>query len=72
VKKPIKPIKILKKSTGSVPFRFYKPETKKTELILTEHKPEKNRAKLKKPSKTGKNRAKIKKSIQTDLNRFLS
>jgi hypothetical protein len=41
-KKPIKPIKILKKPTGLV--RFYKPETEKTE-------PNPNR---KKPSQTGK------------------
>jgi hypothetical protein len=47
-----KPIKILKKSTGSIRFRFYKPETKKTEPN------KKNRAKQKKPSQTGKNRAK--------------
>jgi len=31
VKKPVKSIKILKKSTGSVWFRFYKPETEKIE-----------------------------------------
>jgi hypothetical protein len=44
-KKPIKPIKILKKPTGSV--RFFKPGTKK--MNRTEPKPkktEKNRAKL--------------------------
>jgi hypothetical protein len=41
----------LKKPTGSVRFRFYKPETEKTELNRTQT--EKNRAKPKKPSKTG-------------------
>jgi hypothetical protein len=30
-KKQIKPIRILKKPTGSVRFQFYKPETEKTE-----------------------------------------
>jgi hypothetical protein len=57
----IKPIKILKKSTGSVWFWFYKPETEKTEPNPNRKKLEKNRAKLKKPSQTGfcpKNRAK--------------
>jgi hypothetical protein len=58
----------LKKPTGSVRFRFYKPETEKTE-------PNPNRKKLeKKPSQTGKNRAKTEpKSIQiekTEPNRF--
>jgi hypothetical protein len=32
----IKPIKILKKPTGSVRFRFYKPETEKTKPNRTE------------------------------------
>jgi hypothetical protein len=32
-KKSVKPIKILKKQTGSVRFRFYKPKIKKTKLI---------------------------------------
>jgi hypothetical protein len=45
-KKPIKPIKILKKPTGSVRFWFFKPGTKKTE-------PDPNR---KEPSQTGLNR----------------
>jgi hypothetical protein len=46
-KKPIKPnrekkpIKILKKPTGLVRFRFYKPETEKTKPNRTEPKPEK-------------------------------
>jgi hypothetical protein len=52
-KKPIKSIKILKKSTGSVRFWFYKPETKKTEP--KPKKSEKNRARQKKPNKTGLN-----------------
>jgi hypothetical protein len=43
-KKPIKPIKILKKSTGSFRFQFYKLDTEKTE-------PNPNRKKL---SQTGK------------------
>jgi hypothetical protein len=48
VKKLIKPIKNLKKPTGLVWFRFYKPENEKTE-------PKPNR---KRPSQTGKDRAK--------------
>jgi hypothetical protein len=47
-KKPIKPIKILKKPTGVVRFWFYKPETEKTKLKKTKR----NR---KKPSRTGLN-----------------
>jgi len=43
-----KPIKILKKLTGSV--RFYKPKTEK-KLEKNWDKPEKNRIKLKKPNK---------------------
>jgi hypothetical protein len=52
-----KPIKILKKPTGSVWFGFFKPETKKTEpnrtqteknQKKTEPEPKKNRAKPKK------------------------
>jgi hypothetical protein len=61
-KKPIKPIKILKKQAGSVRFRFYKSKTEKTEPNPNE----KNRA------KPAKNRAKMKKPSQTGLNRFLS
>jgi hypothetical protein len=38
-----KPIKILKKSTGSVQFWFYKPETEKTEPNPNRKKPEPNR-----------------------------
>jgi hypothetical protein len=45
-----KPIKILKKPTGSI--RFYKPETEKN---WTKSKPEKNRAKLKNQAHTGLN-----------------
>jgi hypothetical protein len=55
-KKPIKPIKILKKLTDSVRFRFYNPETRKNEPNPNR----KNRAKPKKRSQTGKNRAKPK------------
>jgi hypothetical protein len=62
-KKLIKAIKILKKLTGSVQFRFYKPKTKKTE-------PNPNRKKTR--AKSEKNRAKPKKLSQTGLNRFLS
>jgi hypothetical protein len=69
-KKSIKPIRILKKPTGSVQFQFYQPESKKTESNPNRKKTEpnekktepnkktesnkKNRAKLKKPSQTGK------------------
>jgi len=52
-----KPIKILKKPTGSVRFRFFKSGTGKTEPNRTGKKPEKtepNRAKTKKPSQTEK------------------
>jgi hypothetical protein len=53
-KKPIKPNKILKKPTGSVRFRFYKPETKKTGPNPNRKKNQKkNRAKPKKSSQTG-------------------
>ena len=38
-KKPIKPIRILKKPTSSVQFRFYKPETEKSELNRTQTEP---------------------------------
>ena len=41
--------------TGSVRFRFYKPETEKTEPNRTQaEQKQKNRAKPKKPSKTKK------------------
>jgi len=49
-----KPIKTLKKPTGSVRFQFYKPKTEKTEPNQTE----KNRAKPKKPSHTKKTESK--------------
>ena len=48
-KKPIKPIRILKKSTGSV--RFYKPKTEKTKPNLNQAKPEKNQTKPKNQAK---------------------
>jgi len=59
-KKPIKPIKILKKLTGSVRFRFYKLETKKnrTEPNPNRKKPIQNRAKPGKIRSNRKNRAK--------------
>ena len=63
-KKPIKPIRILKKTTGSVQFQFYKPEIKKIESNPNRKKTEpnekktepnrKNRAKSKKPKKPKK------------------
>jgi len=56
----------LKKLTGSVRFRFYKPETRKNEPNPNR----KNRAKPKKRSQTEKNRAKPKKPSQTGLNWF--
>jgi hypothetical protein len=62
-------IKINKKPTGSVRFRFYKLETEKT-------KPNPNRKNRAKPKKNRKNRTKTKKTelklSQTGLNRFLS
>jgi len=42
-----KQIKILKKPTSSVRFRFYKPETEKTKPNLNRKKRKKNRAKPK-------------------------
>ena len=67
-----KPIKILKKPTGSVRFRFFKPGTGKTEP--NPKKPEKNRAKTE-PNR--KNRAKpvwtgffSKKPNRTETGRF--
>jgi hypothetical protein len=50
-KKPIKPIRILKKPTSSVQFQFYKPETEKIELNPNRKKNEPSR---KKPSQTEK------------------
>jgi hypothetical protein len=59
-------MKILKKPTGLVRFRFYKPKTEKT-------KPKKNGAKPEKTEPNRKNRAKLEKPSQTkkaDSNRF--
>jgi hypothetical protein len=44
-----KPIKILKKSTSSVRFWFYKPETEKTESKPNRKKTESNRKNQAKP-----------------------
>ena len=74
-KKPIKPIKILKKLANSVRFWFYKPEINKKR---TESKPEKKPSQTgKKPSQTGKNQAKLvwtdffpKKPNRTETGRF--
>jgi hypothetical protein len=65
-----KPIKILKKLTGSVRFQFYKPITKKTEPNQTQigKKPSQTGKKPSKPSQTKKikpnrkNRAKLEKT----------
>jgi hypothetical protein len=60
----------LKKPTGSVRFWFFKPGTGKTE---PKTKPEKNRAKPKKPSQTKKtesNRKKPSQTEKTEPNRF--
>jgi hypothetical protein len=63
----IRLIKIFKKLTSLVRFRFYKPETEKTE-------PNPHRKKLsqtgKKQSNTEKTYSNRKKSSQTGLNRF--
>jgi len=57
-----KPIKILKKPTGSVQFRFYKLETKKIEPNPNRKKPGKNKPNQKKTEpnwkKLSQNRAK--------------
>jgi hypothetical protein len=78
----IKPIKILKKLTGSVRFRFFKPGTGKTEPNQKNQKKTepnwKNRAKTEsnrknraKPEKTEPNRAKTESNrAKTGLNRF--
>ena len=74
MKKTIKPIRILKKSTGSVQFRFYKPETEKTKPNPNKKnrknraKPEKNEPNQKNRAKPEKNRAKPKKPSQTRKN----
>ena len=69
-KKPIKPIKILKKPTGVVRFWFYKPETEKTEP--NRKKQEKTKPNQKKPSQTEKTKRNQKKPSRTGLNWFLS
>jgi len=56
-KKLINPVKILKKPSCSVRFRFYKQKTKKTEP-KPKKTGKKNQAKPEKPSQTKKNRAK--------------
>jgi len=61
-KKPIKLIKILKKLTSSIQFRFYKLKTKKTE-------PNPNR-KEKKRVKTEKTKLKPSQTEKTESNRF--
>jgi hypothetical protein len=66
-KKPIKPIKILKKPANSVQFHFYKPKTKKTE-----QKPKKTKPNQKKIKANRKNQVKPEKPSQTSLNQFLS
>jgi hypothetical protein len=60
-----KPIKILKKLTDLVWFRFYKPKTEKTEPNRTQTEP--NR---KKPSQTGLNRFLSKKPNRTETGWF--
>jgi hypothetical protein len=67
----IKPIKILKKPTGSVQFWFFKPGTGKTELNRTEPEPNKTEPNRVKTEPNGKNLAKPKKPSQTGLNQFL-
>jgi hypothetical protein len=66
-----KPIKILKKPTGSVRFRFYKSETEKTEPNPSWKKTKPNRKKTesnrKKPSKT---ELKPSQTEKTEPNRF--
>jgi len=68
MKKTIKPIRILKKSTGSVQFRFYKPETEKTKPNPNK-KNRKNRAKPEKNEPNQKNRAKPEKNEPNQKNR---
>jgi hypothetical protein len=55
-KKPTKLIKILKKSAGSVRFRFYKPKTEKIKLNQTQTK--KTKPNRQKTESNQKNRAK--------------
>ena len=65
-KKTIKPIKILKKPTSSVRFRFYKPETKKTKP--NPNRTEQNWKNRAKSVFVQKNRTELK---PVGLNRFL-
>jgi len=69
----------LKKPTGLVQFRFYKPEIEKTKPNWNKKNPRKNPSQTrKKPIQTGKTEPKTKKPSQTGkteptgLNRFLS
>jgi hypothetical protein len=55
-KKSIKYIRILKKLTSLVRFRFYKPKTEKTEPNPNRKNLEKTEPNRKKPSQTGFNR----------------
>jgi len=48
-KNPIKPIKILKKPTSLVRFRFYKPETEKIKTKQKQKQTEPNRKNRAKP-----------------------
>jgi len=67
-----KSIRILKKPTGSVWFRFYKFKIKKTKPNRIQTKKiRKNQAKPEKTKPNRKNRAKQGKLNQTGLNRFL-
>ena len=59
-KKLIKPIIILKKPTGLVWFRFYKPKTEKTKPNPNRKKPEKNQVKPSQIKKIESNQAKPK------------
>jgi hypothetical protein len=63
----------LKKPTGSVRFRFFKPGTGKTEpnRKKPDKKPSQTEPKPKKPSQTGKNRAKPSQTEKTEPNWFL-
>ena len=57
-KKLINPIRILKKPTGLIQFRFYKPETKKTESNTNRKKPKKKTSQIEKTKLNRKNRTK--------------
>jgi len=58
----------LKKPTGS--FRFYKPETEKTELNPNRKKWKKTEPNRKKTKKTEPNRKKLSQTGKTESNRF--